>query len=102
LRFGITELLEVSLHDVLQGSALPKPTCETIKKYGYKFTPFTSNIDSKRWINVPFAYEPFWEKQEEARRGAKGCSLRLANRRGSNTQNGSCAQEKDMTTNDDR
>jgi hypothetical protein len=36
---------------------------EAIKKYGYKFKTFTSNIDGKRWIDVPFAYEPFWEKK---------------------------------------
>ena len=35
---------------------------ETIKKYGYKFKTFTSCSDGKRWIDVPFAYEPFWEK----------------------------------------
>jgi hypothetical protein len=36
---------------------------ETIKKYGYGFTSFTSNIDGKRWLDVPFAYEPFWEER---------------------------------------
>ena len=36
---------------------------ETIKKYGYKFTTFTSDVDGKRWIDVPFAYAPFWEKK---------------------------------------
>jgi len=43
---------------------------ETIKKYAYKFTTFTSDIDGKRWIDVPFAYEPFWEKVESRRQGA--------------------------------
>ena len=43
---------------------------ETVKKYGYKFTTFTSNIDGKRWIDVPFAYEPFWEKKQQAQRGS--------------------------------
>jgi argininosuccinate synthase len=26
--------------------------------------PFTSQIDGKRWLDVPFAYEPFWEKKK--------------------------------------
>lgn len=38
---------------------------ETIKKYGYKFETFKSNLDGKRWIDVPFAYEPFWEKKSK-------------------------------------
>ena len=24
-------------------------------------TRFTSNIDGKRWVDVPFAFDPFWE-----------------------------------------
>jgi hypothetical protein len=43
---------------------------ETVKKYGYKFQTFTSNIDGKRWLDVSFAYEPFWEKKTQARMGA--------------------------------
>jgi hypothetical protein len=39
---------------------------KTINKYGYKFTTFTSDIDGKRWIDVPFAYEPFWEKKKRS------------------------------------
>ena len=42
----------------------------TINRYGYKFRTFTSNLDHKRWIDVPFAYEPFWEKKEQAKRVA--------------------------------
>jgi len=36
---------------------------ETIKRYGYKFETFKSDLDGKRWLDVPFAYEPFWEKK---------------------------------------
>ena len=25
---------------------------------------FTSNIDGKRWYEVPFAFDPFWNKGE--------------------------------------
>ena len=39
-----------------------------VKKYGYEFSSFTSNIDGKRWIDVPFAYEPFWKKKVQAQR----------------------------------
>jgi hypothetical protein len=39
---------------------------ELVKSYGYKSSTFTSNLDGKRWIDVPFAYEPFWEKKAHA------------------------------------
>jgi hypothetical protein len=39
-----------------------------VNKYGYKFKSFTS--DGRRWLDVPFAYEPFWKKKEQARQGA--------------------------------
>lgn len=36
--------------------------------HGKKGTPFTSQVDGRRWIDVPFAYEPFWEKASRAAR----------------------------------
>jgi len=29
-------------------------------------TYFTSDIDNTRWIDLPFAYDPFWGKQANA------------------------------------
>ena len=26
-------------------------------------TTFTSNIDRKRWYDIPFAFDPYWEKR---------------------------------------
>lgn len=34
-----------------------------IKQFGLKATAFTSQIDGQRWLDVPFAYEPFWAKK---------------------------------------
>ena len=34
-----------------------------IVKHGKKGSGFTSQIDRKRWLDVPFAYDPFWEKK---------------------------------------
>jgi hypothetical protein len=36
--------------------------------HGKKGTAFTSQVDGRRWIDVPFAYEPFWEKASRAAR----------------------------------
>lgn len=34
-----------------------------IAKHGKKGSGFTSQIDRKRWLDVPFAYDPFWKKK---------------------------------------
>lgn len=67
-----------SLFDQVKAAGLPFdnhesdlyiPVNETSQKLinGYKFksnvTQFTSQIDGKRWFDVPFAYEPFWPKR---------------------------------------
>lgn len=46
---------------------------EIIKAHGRTATPFTSEIDHKVWLDLPFAYTPFWtaktttqEQREEA------------------------------------
>ncbi len=32
-----------------------------VKASGRPYSFFKSNVDGKTWIDVPFAYEPFWE-----------------------------------------
>jgi hypothetical protein len=34
-----------------------------IAKHGKRGSGFTSQIDGKRWLDVPFAYDPFWAKK---------------------------------------
>lgn len=36
---------------------------ELIKKYGLRYTCFTSQIDGKLWLDVPFQYDPFWDNK---------------------------------------
>lgn len=38
-----------------------------LDKYGLPEKPFTSQIDGKSWLEVPFMYTPFWEKKKETR-----------------------------------
>lgn len=40
-------------------------TVALIAEYEYKsnVTTFISQIDKKRWYDIPFAYIPFWEKR---------------------------------------
>jgi hypothetical protein len=33
-----------------------------IAKHGKRGSSFTSQIDRRRWLDVPFAYDPFWER----------------------------------------
>ena len=32
-----------------------------VAKHGLWATPFKSHVDGKAWLDVPFAYDPFWE-----------------------------------------
>lgn len=41
-----------------------------LASHGKKASGFTSQIDGKRWLDVPFAYDPFWAKKEQTRRDA--------------------------------
>jgi hypothetical protein len=34
-----------------------------IEGYGYRTYPFTNQIDGTTWIDIPFAYTPWWEKR---------------------------------------
>lgn len=35
-----------------------------IRDSGKKYGIFTSEIDGKRWFEIPFAYLPFWEAKQ--------------------------------------
>jgi len=34
-----------------------------IKEHGFNYSFFRSNIDGKLWIEVPFAYSPWWDER---------------------------------------
>lgn len=34
---------------------------EIIKKYGYCFTMFISQIEHTPWLDIPFMYSPWWD-----------------------------------------
>jgi hypothetical protein len=36
---------------------------EIVKASGRSFTRFTSQVDGKQWLDVPFAYRPWWDKR---------------------------------------
>jgi transposase-like protein len=69
------------------------PQTESIvRSSGHSFSFFTSNIDGKRWIDVPFAYQPFWDKRAERHNANGACDacgkeaeLRTLPMRGSGT-----------------
>jgi len=37
-----------------------------VSEYAFKqnVKKFTSNIDGKLWFDIPFAYDPFWDKRK--------------------------------------
>ncbi len=39
---------------------------ELLKDYKYRsnVTGFISNIDKKRWLDIPFAFDPWWDRAE--------------------------------------
>ena len=37
-------------------------TYELLKKHGKKATVFTNQVEGGQWYDVPFAYEPFFDK----------------------------------------
>lgn len=58
-------------YDHHQSDLYIKATHENIllcKKLGASFEYFTSEIDRERWLDIPFAYDPFWEKRERMSR----------------------------------
>ena len=38
--------------------------CKAFGRDGALLSAFTSNIDGKRWLDLPFCYAPFWEAVE--------------------------------------
>lgn len=36
---------------------------ELVEKYGFKYAPFKDDIDHEMWLDVPFAYAPFWREK---------------------------------------
>jgi len=34
-----------------------------IKKHEHSFTTFISQIDGKQWLDIPFAFDPFWKSK---------------------------------------
>ena len=37
-------------------------------RYGHRFTRFRSNRDDSFWLDIPFAYDPWWEQRRRPRR----------------------------------
>ena len=35
-----------------------------VKASAWTFTYFRSAIDGRQWLDIPFAYEPFWERRQ--------------------------------------
>jgi hypothetical protein len=35
-----------------------------VRASGWSFSFFRSNIDGRTWIDLPFAYSPWWEKRQ--------------------------------------
>ncbi len=38
-----------------------------VKDSGWTYTTFTSQVDGLRWLDVAFAFRPFWDKKQENR-----------------------------------
>jgi len=38
-----------------------------IRQFGMNSSRFKSDLDGQWWIDVPFAYEPFWDKKRRRR-----------------------------------
>lgn len=38
-----------------------------VRQFGLNSSTFTSKVDGQRWLDVPFAYEPFWDKKAKKR-----------------------------------
>lgn len=36
---------------------------EVVTQSGHSYESFTSQIDGKTWLDVPFAYTPYWQKR---------------------------------------
>jgi hypothetical protein len=55
-----------------------------IEEFGDSYEPFNADDGSGRWLDVPFAYAPFWESKgmRASRRSAQGAPTKLAQMEG--------------------
>lgn len=63
------EMVEAGVENSSHESDLYVPvnmvTTQLVEAYEHKnnVTMFTSNIDGKRWYDIPFAFDPYWESK---------------------------------------
>ena len=59
--------VEVSNHEsdlYFPSTAVSRPILKRHPAEAGLASCFRSNIDGKTWIDVPFAFDPFWEKRQ--------------------------------------
>lgn len=42
-------------------------TCRIVRQSGWYATTFRSPVDGTPWIEIPFAYTPFWTRRSEVK-----------------------------------
>lgn len=59
---------EISNHESDLYVKATKESREILKDYEHRgtVTNFTNQIDKQQWFEVPFAFDPFWEKAERS------------------------------------
>ena len=62
---AIEQGLEMGCHESDLYLKVTPESKELIKNYSYRpnVTTFISQIDKALWYDIPFAYQPFWEKR---------------------------------------
>lgn len=40
---------------------------ELLQKYGRKGVPFVNQVEGGTWLDVPFAYQPWWDAKNRTR-----------------------------------
>ena len=62
--------VEISNHESDLYVPKNKITTPIINNYKFKknVTIFVNQIDHKLWYDIPFAYQPYWDKVSEAKR----------------------------------
>ena len=38
-------------------------TTALLKQYGYRATTFRSQVDGQTWYDVPFMFQPYWDRR---------------------------------------
>ena len=64
----------INVYDELKAAGIPIDNHESdlyalytpdsiriVKESGHSWTVFVSQIDGKLWLDIPFAYSPFWD-----------------------------------------